>query len=943
MLADKPSRSVQWKLLLFLLPLCLLLSVDEVHVLSLTHLAGLRPTGFSLQRPSCPLTHLGEWGPFLDPCQLPILDAVGARLASPFTSHEGNGDIAHFLYSEPDMGAFFFDAAGPVCLVRAFFAAGFGSLGSDDSSPNVHLARLRVEVDGSVVLNASIAELFLGRPWAGTSSFSPLYAAAAAASSSVPSEAAYPGLPATHTFALERRPGGSLHSGWLLQAPICAHHRLRAAMIYPGFKQHFWSPDLLLHESVKCTATYEKCPVAQYFNVNARHFPGTRLPEGWAPFSPTRPPPMLPGSTGSSSSPRALWSAARVLLQAQRAAEAAGGVTATQGTLTRGSATGLLLYLSPPGSGAGVVTSLTLDFPTARQLLHARGVRLRALWDVGLQEGLARLAAGRAARQAEAQAQPQPAGMPEPFTARGWADGEEAAGAGAEAAEEQLQTGGVLEVDLESLLGPLRMGQEGARCFMPQAASTHNCRKELYLLGERPEGAEEGDGQGGLYITLPMPFWHSARIELFWDAAPSPPSADQASGEGAAPPTVPVAAAVTVSRATPYPPGTAGYLQGSVRHFAMAEGMRGNVLAGERGVRGSLAYLSVHVLAHSQNFVEGDLRVWCDGSPSPSVWESGWEDFFNGSHGYDEDTHHCGEALFAYDRVDPVGWGCYNNTDTHVHFYQARLLVGDAVAFAHAFRVAVEGLPRGKSSGQVTSAALWYGASAPPLLTTDWVHPPALWGTPGAAAHFLLTDTSQLPAAAAAALDDPAGPYTVAAPTGGLTTYNLHSGLPSYGEWRTIELLKCFKKGHCTHEGAGGGVAIELPGTLSLSQGAWVAFTLRLRPDCQRVLLRRLVDVRYSPQRALLHVDGVRVGQLSSSDRDVLHVHSSWKVDSLALPVEATAGKAAVRVKLQVLREEVRGRAYADYTSVNAEEGGHWTEARWEAVCVPHMPGSSSS
>ena len=153
--------------------------------------------------------------------------------------------------------------------------------------------------------------------------------------------------------------------------------------------------------------------------------------------------------------------------------------------------------------------------------------------------------------------------------------------------------------------------------------------------------------------------------------------------------------------ASHYPPGTAGYLQGSVRSFAMAEGMRGNVLASERGVRGSLALLSVYVVAASQNFVEGDLRSWVDGSPSPSVWESGWEDFFNGSHGYDEDPHHCGEAFFSYDRVDPVGWGCYNNTDTAVHLYQLRLMMGDGVGFEAGFRMAVEGLTGGKGAGQV--------------------------------------------------------------------------------------------------------------------------------------------------------------------------------------------------------------------------------------------------
>jgi hypothetical protein len=370
----------------------------------------------------------------------------------------------------------------------------------------------------------------------------------------------------------------------------------------------------------------------------------------------------------------------------------------------------------------------------------------------------------------------------------------------------------------------------------------------------------------------------------------------------------------------------------------MVPGMRGNILAQERGVRGSLTLLSVYVVAASQTFVEGDLRIWTDGSPSPSVWESGWEDFFDGSHGYNMDLHHCGEALFAYDRVDPPGWGCYNNTHNTVHLYQLRLLMGDAVRFEEGFRVAVEGLPGRLSEGTVRAAALWYALAAPPLLSVDWLRPPELWGT-DQASHVVVSEVAS-PSHPALAQGPTVLPdqhrFTVLSAADGVNTYTLTSGLPSYGEWRRIEELACFKKRECRHEGAEGGVVVTSNGALAVKARSWVAFSLRVLPTCQRVLLRRLVDLRYAPQRAALYIDGVRAGTLSSSDRDTPHLLTSWKVDTVALPSVLTAGKSALRIALHVLGEDSAAeRTYADTTAVDWEaRGGHWSEVRWEAVCV---------
>jgi hypothetical protein len=350
----------------------------------------------------------------------------------------------------------------------------------------------------------------------------------------------------------------------------------------------------------------------------------------------------------------------------------------------------------------------------------------------------------------------------------------------------------------------------------------------------------------------------------------------------------------------------------------MVAGMKDNVLAEVRGVRGALALITAYVHAATQQFVEGDVRVWADGSPTPAVWESGWEDFFNGAHGYGDDLHHCGEAAFAYDRVDPPGWPGHN-AHQRVHFFQARALAADAVTFEHSVRVAVEGLPV-KFAGDVRALVLFYGLPAPPLETTDWVRPADEWapggggggGTAAAARHgYTLTGVAP----------------------GTLAPYTLRSVVPSYGEESPITLLKCFRKVTelCLFEGARGGVVLTRP-ALALPPGARAAFTVALAPTAERVFLRRLVDARFSVQRAALFIDGVYVRDIASADRDFAHFHASWKVDTVALPPELTRGRSRVRVAIVVRPIEGAGnRSYADWSHL----GDAWTEAQWEVVCVP--------
>jgi hypothetical protein len=449
-------------------------------------------------------------------------------------------------------------------------------------------------------------------------------------------------------------------------------------------------------------------------------------------------------------------------------------------------------------------------------------------------------------------------------------------------------------------------------------------RKALLRLGEAPPGEVAGEPElaraGGLYFSLPMPFWRAARVTLQYTGTPAEFAEDAGVGGGGGGGAGAVAWRLTVAPPPTAGEGAAGYLQGGVRAFDMVEGMKGNVMGQATGVRGKLAFISARVIAGAQNFVEGDVRVWVDGSPTPAIWDSGWEDFFGGSHGYAQ-APFVSEPFFAWDRVDPPGWGTHGaSTHTRVDFWQQRVLGLEAPAFAHGFRVAVEGLPK-KYFGSVRAAVLFYGVPAPPLRRTDRVLP-----------------GEELTPALLAQWPRPAGPpphrYAVSAPLEDVAAYALHSGLPSYGELVPILQNKCFKKGHCTYEGSTGGVPLTRGGALAL-RGGRVAFTVAVDPAAVRVFLRRLVDVRFPMQRAALLIDGRAVKVLQSTDKEFPHMDTAWKVDTYALPEELTRGRSSLRVALDV--EDPAAAcgdcAFPSWPGQKAVLQGSWTEAQWDVLC----------
>ena len=475
-----------------------------------------------------------------------------------------------------------------------------------------------------------------------------------------------------------------------------------------------------------------------------------------------------------------------------------------------------------------------------------------------------------------------------------------------------MRGGGSLTLDLAALLGPSHM----------HAGHTPCCRKELYYLGEAPRGGEGGGPCGlpggplfcgGLYLSLPAPFFHSARITLRWTggegdwaAAPWQEGASEAGASEGAEACWTVAAR---GGSGGLAEGAAGYLQGAVREFNAEPGMARNVLVEVERQRGTFMMLSLHVEAETKNFVEGDVRAWTDHDPTPALWDSGFEDFFEGSHGYERVHHSCGEHFFSWDRAEPINWdgGCPpDHPPCPIHFFQIRALLHDALPFRDSLRVALEGHV-GSHAGRMRAGALWYGSPTRGLFSSDWLRPGDELAAGGS------------------------GRYRVDASTADVQEYAHSSSIPSLGEiiWGAVESQEIgWPAGGAVP--SQGGARLSVPAVLRLAPGARVAFSLRIEPSARAVYLRRLVDTRVGVQLANVWANGVALGQWLSTDRHFSHlVEGSWKVEALKLPRAATAGRSWLNMTLLVLHDDLDGaRVYPPF-----HHGPGWTEAQWEVLC----------
>ena len=363
-----------------------------------------------------------------------------------------------------------------------------------------------------------------------------------------------------------------------------------------------------------------------------------------------------------------------------------------------------------------------------------------------------------------------------------------------------------------------------------------------------------------------------------------------------------------------------GYLRSVVYDFLLVKGT--NVIADIVGVEGKLVavtsflgmrhgHTSVITPGMPSSAVEGDWLFFVDGSPAPSIWNTGFEDFFDSSHGFLARFVMASRPFAGHQRFS-FPQGKYNHPEADL--FGVRLLTLDAVPFRHSLRVLIEGFIHGDFSAStlLQGTLIFYGrtASVPPIVS-DTVY---------AAVEL---DSASLPSGRphAFAIEGDAAAFVrryrlSSAVAGASLSLNAHAKNPSLqpppGTPPPPTPL------NTTY-------ALDV---LAIGHGALISFTIALAPDAQSVMLRRLVDLRYGVQRAVLHVDGRRVALLQSSDRAFTHIDAHWTSADTPLPPSLTVGKTSIRVTLEVNSDANINRTYP-----LAMLGEAWTEAKWEAVC----------
>lgn len=116
-----------------------------------------------------------------------------------------------------------------------------------------------------------------------------------------------------------------------------------------------------------------------------------------------------------------------------------------------------------------------------------------------------------------------------------------------------------------------------------------------------------------------------------------------------------------------------------------------------------------------RNYLEGDETVYVDGAASPTWYGTGSEDFYESGWYFRDGTTYA-MPLAGNPAYELDGDGCqYDCTGAY------RLLVGDAVSFGSSLDFDIEHGPLDNEPGDYSSTAYWYGTEAVSLTETDTV------------------------------------------------------------------------------------------------------------------------------------------------------------------------------------------------------------------------------
>lgn len=240
---------------------------------------------------------------------------------------------------------------------------------------------------------------------------------------------------------------------------------------------------------------------------------------------------------------------------------------------------------------------------------------------------------------------------------------------------------------------------------------------------------------------------------------------------------------------------------------------------------------------NQRNYLEGDERLFVDGSASPDQHGTGTEDFYEGGWYFNRGTFSA--PLTGNPSHELAGGGCeFDCTGLY------RLLIADGIDFESRIRFGIEHGPGNDADAITGSTTFWYGSAD---RTLQW------------------TDSLDVGDEASESEHD----YEAAAPGEVITATSRYEGIDGPAE------------------------PITLDGRATAGR---ISFTLAVAEDNRGVLLRRLSDQANPYQAARVTVDGKDAG---TWQQPLGNKTRRWLDDGHPLPAALTAGKTSITVTLE--------------------------------------------
>lgn len=356
-----------------------------------------------------------------------------------------------------------------------------------------------------------------------------------------------------------------------------------------------------------------------------------------------------------------------------------------------------------------------------------------------------------------------------------------------------------------------------------------------------------GIGEDGrLYCYFPMPFRTSARIELVNDGGVALNGVGYSIEHTAFAGSFADVGYFRTSFQT-HNPTTAGQdinildASGAGRFLGVTQS-----IAGEPGSPASRWYL------------EGDERIYIDGSKTPAIHGTGTEDFYDGAWYFEQGPYSNPLSGNPVHIVEPTGGGLSSDKTSAY-----RLFLQNAVTFRDGIHVSIEHGATNDALPDVWTLAYYYQSAQPRLIQTD--------------ALDVGNRTSSNPASEQA-----------------------HSYVRAGGTWDGSRQF--------TYEGDDDTIAITDDGRAFNGSSQ---FTMKLDPANAGMVLRRRLDAGVADQKANVYVDGALVGLWYRAGNNGSH---RWADDDYLIPGSFTAGKSSVRVKIEFVSSSIDWNEFA-YTA----------------------------